>query len=52
LEKAELYNAVKFSTSLPVPSYTEAMVVVINGDSYAELELPIDDTNHILYLVE
>lgn len=52
LEKAELYNAVKFSTSLPVPSYTESMVVVINGDSYAELELPIDDTNHILYLVE
>jgi len=52
LEKAELYNAIKFSTSLPVPSYTESMVVVINGDSYAELELPIDETNHIHYLVE
>jgi len=52
LEKAEIYNATKFSTSLPVPSYTESMVVVINGDSYAELDLPIDKTNHINYLVE
>ncbi|PKH06903.1 hypothetical protein [Moritella sp. Urea-trap-13] len=52
LEKAELYNALKFSTSLPVPSYTGSMVVVINGDSYAELDLPIDDSNRIHYLVE
>lgn len=52
LEKAQLYNAIKFSTSLPVPTYTESMVVVINGDSYAELNLPIDETNHINYLVE
>ena len=52
LEKAQLYNAIKFSTSLPVPSYTESMVVVINGDSYAELHLPIDETNYIHYLVE
>lgn len=52
LEKAELYNALKFSTSLPVPSYTESMIVVINGDSYAELDLPIDDSNRIHYLVE
>jgi len=52
LEKAELYNAMKFSTSLPVPSYTESMVIVINGDSYAELDLPIDEANRIHYLVE
>lgn len=52
LEKAELTNTLKFSTSLPVPSYTESMVVIINGDSYAELELPIDNSNRIHYLVE
>jgi len=52
LEKAELTNALKFSTSLPVPSYTESMVLIINGDSYAELELPIDNSNRIHYLVE
>jgi len=52
LEKAEIYNATKFNSSLSVPSYAESMVVVINGDSYAELELPIDKTNRIHYLVE
>jgi len=52
LEKAEIYNATKFYSSLSVPSYTESMVVVINGDSYVELELPIDKTNRIHYLVE
>jgi len=52
LEKAEIYNATKFYSSLSVPSYTESMVVIINGDSYVELELPIDKTNRIHYLVE
>ncbi|WP_185976951.1 hypothetical protein [Shewanella psychropiezotolerans] len=52
LEKAEIHNAMKYTSLLPVPSYAESMVVVINGDSYAELELPIDKTNHIHYLVE
>lgn len=52
LEKAEIYNAMKYTSSLPVPSYIESMVVVINGDSFVELELAIDKTNHIHYLVE
>ncbi|MEH6448845.1 MAG: hypothetical protein V7765_09260 [Oleispira sp.] len=52
LEKAELTNTLKFSTALPVPSYTESLVVVINGDRYAELELPIEHSNRIHYLVE
>ncbi|AQS37872.1 hypothetical protein Sps_02720 [Shewanella psychrophila] len=52
LEKAEIHKAMKYTSLLPVTSYTESMVVVIDGDSYAELELPIDKTNHIHYLVE
>lgn len=52
LEKAEINNALKFTTSLPVPSYTESIIVVINGDSYSEIDLPIDTNNHIHYLVE
>ncbi|BAJ03498.1 hypothetical protein [Shewanella violacea] len=52
LEKSEINNAMKYTSSMSVPSYIESMVVVIDGDSYAELDLPIDKTNHIYYLVE
>lgn len=52
LEQAELYNAIKYRSSLTVPTSVNSLHLVVNGDFYAELELVIARNNRVHYIFE